>query len=69
MPNQDGTGPMGLGSRTGRIRGNCKSPLAPNPSSTVIPVDARLVMQPKGGRGNGCGCGGRGRGHKNSSRS
>lgn len=36
MPNQDGTGPKGKGSKTGRGKGNCGSKkTSSNPESTV----------------------------------
>jgi len=47
MPNKDGTGPEGKGSKTGRQKGNCKD---------ATPDDDRPQ------RGLGCGCGRRPRG-------
>lgn len=70
MPNQDGTGPMGLGARTGRARGNCVAPLVQNqPQAGGLSADAKFEPRPRGRRGNGCGCGGRGRGHRNAGQS
>ncbi|MBN2682357.1 MAG: DUF5320 domain-containing protein [Bacteroidales bacterium] len=56
MPNQDGTGPQGKGSRTGRGLGNCK-PATQN--------DENNTRGNGGGRGRGAGNGaGKGRGNQ-----
>jgi len=49
MPNFDGTGPAGMGPRTGGQRGNCKG--------------AKPRPRPMDGRGRGMGRGRRGRGN------
>ncbi|MDY0145758.1 MAG: DUF5320 domain-containing protein [Kiritimatiellia bacterium] len=60
MPRQDGTGPQGQGSRTGREQGSCPSDLqkTPAPNTTPPSTSARGRGQ---GRGPGAG-GGRGSG-------
>ena len=45
MPNQDGSGPQGLGSKTGRGLGPC------NPGSNVVAPQGGAGLQP--GRGTG----------------
>jgi len=68
MPNKDGSGPKGQGSRSGKKCGNCKAPLAPSTQTENIPVGTQFILQAKGGigkdHGNGCGCRGNGHGRR-----
>ena len=50
MPNRDGTGPEGKGSRTGRAQGKCGG----NTPTTTAPKKG-LGLGPKNGQGRGLG--------------
>ena len=49
MPNKDGTGPAGKGSRTGRGLGNC----APNNNDTETKVNGEKGIPLRDGSGQG----------------
>lgn len=54
MPNRDGTGPEGKGSRTGRGMGNCNDTVDSS-DSEVRPCGRRAPRKMGFRRGEGCG--------------
>ena len=50
MPNKDGTGPQGKGSKTGRQEGNCQN------AEPIVRGQGKGCCGKRQGRGNGQGC-------------